>query len=134
VVSTSASSTARGGGSSVLLDGFAIRTNPIETTSGSATIKVHHANHGLSNGDTITINRILNNVGGIAFYGIEGEHTVVDASATNFFTVTLNSFYTATSSAVGGGIYATLVLPNKATSSVNYGSVGSRLSISTEIR
>ena len=39
-VSTSASSTARGGGASVTLDGFTISTNPIETTSSSATKSV----------------------------------------------------------------------------------------------
>ena len=64
VVSTTATSTARGGGSSVLIDDFGIRTNPIETTSSSATVKVHYTSHGLANGDTITLDNI-DDVGGL---------------------------------------------------------------------
>ena len=131
VVSTTATSTARGGGDSVQLDGFTIRTNPIETTSSSATVKVHYASHGLANSDTITLEGLID-VGGIDRSSLNKSHTVVDASNADYFTITLSA--TATASEFGGGSDGVLERPVKATSSVNYGSSGSRINLPTEIR
>ncbi len=131
VVSTTATSTTRGGGASVLLDGFTITTNPIETTSSSATVKVHYASHGLANSDTITLSG-LDDVGGLDRSLLNKSHTVVDASATDYFTITLSA--SATAAKFGGGNDGVLERPIKATSSVNYGSSGSRINLPTEIR
>ena len=131
VVSTSASSTTRGGGDGVRLDGFIVRTNPIETTSSSATAKVHYRGHGLANSDTITLEGLID-VGGLDRSLLNKSHTVVDASNTDYFTITLSE--SATSSEFGGGGDSVLERPVKATSSVNYGSSGSRINLPTEIR
>jgi hypothetical protein len=130
-VSTSASSTARGGGSSVLLDGFNIITNPIETTSSSATVKVHYASHGLANGDTVTLSGI-NDVGGLDRDLFNQSHIVVDASNADYFTITLTS--SATASEFGGGASGVLEKPIKATSSARYGSSGTTINLPTETR
>ena len=131
VVSTTATSTARGGSDAVRLDGKIIRTNPIETTSSSATVKVHYRSHGLANGDTITLEG-LDDVGGLDRSLLNKSHTVVDASNTDYFTITLSQ--SATASEFGGGGNSVLERPVKATSTVNYGSSGSRINLPTEIR
>jgi hypothetical protein len=131
VVSTSATSTARGGSDAVRLDGKIIRTNPIETTSSSATVKVHYRGHGLANSDTITLEG-LDDVGGLDRSLLNKSHTVVDASNTDYFTITLSE--SATASEFGGGGDSVLERPVKATSTVNYGSSGSRINLPTEIR
>ena len=131
VVSTTATSTARGGGDGLRLDGFVVRTNPIETTSSSATVKVHYRSHGLANSDTITLEG-LDDVGGFDRSLLNKSHTVVDASNTDYFTITLSE--NATASEFGGGSNAVLERPVKATSTVNYGSSGSRINLPTEIR
>ena len=87
VVSTTATSTARGGSDAVRLDGKIIRTNPIETTASSATVKVHYRSHGLANSDTITLEG-LDDVGGLDRSLLNKSHTVVDASNTDYFTIT----------------------------------------------
>ena len=131
VVSTSATSTVIDGGSSVRLDEKIIRTNPIETTSSSATVKVYYSSHGLANGDTITLEG-LDDVGGLDRSLLNKSHTVVDASNTDYFTITLSE--SATSSEFGGGSDGVLERPVKATSTVNYGSPDSRINLPTEIR
>ena len=131
VVSTTATSTARGGSDAVRVDGFVIRTNPIETTASSATVKVHYRSHGLANSDTITLEG-LDDVGGIDRSLLNTSHTVVDASETNSFTITLSE--TATSSTFGGGSDSVLERPVKATSTANFGSSGSKINLPTEIR
>ena len=131
VVSTTATSTARGGSDGVRLDEKIIRTNPIETTSSSSTVKVHYRSHGLANGDTITLEG-LDDVGGLDRSLLNKSHTVVDASNTDYFTITLSE--SATASEFGGGGNSVLERPVKATSTVNYGSSGSRINLPTEIR
>ena len=131
VVSTTASSTARGGSDAVRLDSKIIRTNPIETTASSATVKVHYRSHGLANSDTITLEG-LDDVGGLDRSLLNKSHTVVDASNTDYFTITLSE--SATASEFGGGGDSVLERPVKATSTVNYGSPGSRINLPTEIR
>ena len=130
-LTTTPSSTLRGGGSSVLLDGFAILTNPIETTASSATVKVNYTNHGLTNGDTITLDG-LDDVGGLDRSLYNKSHTVVDASNTHYFTITLSQ--TASTTELGGGTQGILIKPVKATSSVKYGSAGTTINIPTQIR
>jgi len=131
VVSTTATSTARGGSDAVRLDGKIIRTNPIETTSSSATVKVHYRSHGLANSDTITLEG-LDDVGGLDRSLLNKSHTVVDSSNTDYFTITLSE--SASASEFGGGGDSVLERPVKATSTVNYGSSGSRINLPTEIR
>ena len=131
VVSTTATSTARGGSDALRLDSKIIRTNPIETTASSATVKVHYRSHGLANSDTITLEG-LDDVGGLDRSLLNKSHTVVDASNTDYFTITLSS--SATASEFGGGGDSVLERPVKATSTVNYGSSGSRINLPTEIR
>ena len=131
VVSTTATSTARGGSDAVRLDSKIIRTNPIETTASSATVKVHYRSHGLANSDTITLEG-LDDVGGLDRSLLNKSHTVVDASNTDYFTITLSE--SATTSEFGGGGDSVLERPVKATSTVNYGSSGSRINLPTEIR
>ena len=131
VVSTTATSTARGGSGAVRLDSKIIRTNPIETTSSFATVKVHYRSHGLANSDTITLEG-LDDVGGLDRSLLNKSHTVVDASNTDYFTITLSE--SATASEFGGGGDSVLERPVKATSTVNYGSSGSRINLPTEIR
>ena len=131
VVSTTATSTARGGSDAVRLDSKIIRTNPIETTASSATVKVHYRGHGLANSDTITLEG-LDDVGGLDRSLLNKSHTVVDASNTDYFTITLSE--SATASEFGGGGDSVLERPVKATSTVNYGSSGSRINLPTEIR
>ena len=131
VVSTTATSTTRGGSDAVRLDGKIIRTNPIETTASSATVKVHYRSHGLANSDTITLEG-LDDVGGLDRSLLNKSHTVVDASNTDYFTITLSE--SATASEFGGGGDSVLERPVKATSTVNYGSSGSRINLPTEIR
>ena len=131
VVSTTATSTARSGSDAVRLDGKIIRTNPIETTASSATVKVHYRSHGLANSDTITLEG-LDDVGGLDRSLLNKSHTVVDASNTDYFTITLSE--SATASEFGGGGDSVLERPVKATSTVNYGSSGSRINLPTEIR
>ena len=131
VVSTTATSTARGGSDAVRLDSKIIRTNPIETTASSATVKVHYRSHGLANSDTITLEG-LDDVGGLDRSLLNKSHTVVDASNTDYFTITLSE--SATASEFGGGGDSVLERPVKATSTVNYGSSGSRINLPTEIR
>ena len=118
-VATSASSTTRGGGNSATLDTFIIVTNPIETTASSATVKVHYASHGLANSDTISLSGI-DDVGGLDRSLLNKSHTVVDASNTDYFTITLTQ--SASNSEFGGGSSGVLERPVKATSTVNYGS------------
>tara|TARA_R100001440_G_scaffold26239_2_gene42698 strand:- start:3670 stop:5439 length:1770 start_codon:yes stop_codon:yes gene_type:complete len=131
VVSTTATSSARGGSDAVRLDGKIIRTNPIETTSSSATVKVHYRSHGLANSDTITLEG-LDDVGGLDRSLLNKSHTVIDASNADHFTITLSE--SATASEFGGGGDSVLERPVKATSTVNYGSSGSRINLPTEIR
>ena len=130
-VATSASSTTRGGGNSATLDTFIIVTNPIETTASSATVKVHYASHGLANSDTISLSGI-DDVGGLDRSLFNKSHTVVDASNTDYFTITLTQ--SASSSEFGGGSSGVLERPIKATSTVNYGSPLSTINLPTEIR
>ena len=60
------------------------------------------------------------------------SHTVVDASNTDYFTITLTQ--SASSSEFGGGSSGVLERPVKATSTVNYGSPLSTINLPTEIR
>ena len=130
-VSTSASSTTRGGGNSATLDTFIIVTNPIETTASSATVKIHYTSHGLANGDTITLSGI-DDVGGLDRDLFNKSHTVVDSSNADYFTITLTE--NASSTEIGGGSSGVLERPVKATSTVNYGSPQSTINLPTEIR
>ena len=92
---------------------------------------MHYAAHGLANSDTITLAG-LDDVGGIDRSLLNKSHTVVDASNANYFTITLSE--SATASEFGGGTDGVLERPVKATSTVNYGSSGSKINLPTEIQ
>ena len=130
-VTSNATSTARGGGLATTIDTTIVPTNPIETTSGSATIKVHKKAHGLSNNDSVTFENLVT-VGGITADTLNATHTVVDATtSSDFYTVTVSE--TASSSEFGGG-YGIYHQDLKASSSAKYGSPNSTISMPTEIR
>ena len=130
-VTSNATSTARGGGLSTTIDTAVVPTNPIETTSGSTTIKVHKKAHGLSNNDTITLENIVT-VGGITADTLNSTHTVVDATtSSDFFTITVSE--TAFSTEFGGG-YGIYHQDVKASSSAKFGSPNATISMPTEIR
>ena len=130
-VTSNATSTARGGGLAATIDTAIVPTNPIETTSGSATIKVHKKAHGLSNNDSVTFENLVT-VGGITADTLNATHTVVDATtSSDFYTVTVSE--TASSSEFGGG-YGIYHQDLKASSSAKYGSPNSTISMPTEIR
>ena len=78
-VTSNATSTARGGGLATTIDTAIVPTNPIETTSGSATIKVHKKAHGLSNNDSVTFENLVT-VGGITLPEIS-QCSVLEALA-----------------------------------------------------
>ena len=130
-VSSNATSSARGGGSATTIDGVLVLTNPIETTSGSTTLKVHNKAHGLSNNDVITLED-LTDVGGVLATTLNATHTVVDAStSTDYFTITVSD--TATSSAFGGGV-GVYERPVKATATAKYGSPNATINMPANIR
>ena len=85
----------------------------------------------MANGDTITLEG-LDDVGGLDRSFYNKSHTVVDASNTHYFTITLSQ--TASTTELGGGTQGILTKPVKATSSVKYGSAGTTINIPTQIR
>ena len=130
-VSSNATSSVRGGGLATTIDGVLVLTNPIETTSGSTTLKVHKKAHGLSNNDVITLED-LTDVGGVLATTLNATHTVVDATtSTDYFTITVSD--TATSSAFGGGV-GVYELPIKATGNAKFGSPNSTINMPGNIR
>ena len=130
-VTANANASVRGGGLNAYIDDLIIFTNPIETTSGSTTIKVHKKAHGLSNNDIITL-QDLTDVGGVLATTLNATHTVVDAStSTDYFTITVSD--TATSSAFGGGI-GIYSKPVKATANAKYGSPNSTINMPANTR
>jgi hypothetical protein len=127
-VPSAASSTATGGGTvtaeyeyPVGLDVFSIGTgwgagpwggvpapvlvnlgaNPFATTSGSSTVTVTQASHGLSNGTYVAFSG-ASTVGGIPAAVLNTTY-VISGVATNTYNITLPSGLTATSSTSGGG-------------------------------
>ena len=83
---------------------FTLGTIPIATASGSTTLTITHAGHGMATGDTVTIGGVASSIGGVTAANINGLRsiTVVDA---NTYTVTAGA---AATSAAAGGTAATV--------------------------
>ena len=80
-------------------------SDPLETTSGSPTVRVYHEGHGLSHNDSVSIADVANSIGGLASSVFEGTFTVSTPSWDGYnITVASN----ATSSGKGGGDDVTL--------------------------
>ena len=51
-------------------------TDPLETTSGSVTVKVYHEGHGFSLGDDVAISGVANAIGGVAASEFNGTFDI----------------------------------------------------------
>lgn len=116
IAKTNATASVTGGG---LVPQFA-------TTSGSATVSVTFANHGLAIGDTFNF-PIPTTVGGVT---IMGTHTVVDITSANIFTIVVDNTATSSTSAyMNGGnaqvVYDITLGPESAGTGYGIGTYGS---------
>lgn len=75
-------------------------TDPLETTSGSLSVKVYHEGHGFSLGDNVTISGVANAIGGIAASEFNGTF---DIKSVNWEGYTIEVVTAAPMSGVGGG-------------------------------
>lgn len=100
---STASSTATGGGSSVVASAIGVAAtlgaNPISTVSGDATVTVTDTAHGLSAGDRIKL-RDATATGGITAAALNVEHIVATVPDADSFTIEISA---ASSTATGGG-------------------------------
>ena len=74
--------------------------DPLETTSGSTTVRVYQEGHGFSHNDTVSISDVPSAIGGVPSTDFEGTFLVSNPTW-NGYDITVST--TATSSAVGGG-------------------------------
>ena len=134
VVSTTASSTATGGGTVTAAYQYPIGntvysvgtgwgagpwggvispvivslgSNPLATTSGSSNITVTQNAHGMANGTSIVLSGATA-TGGVSATILNNSY-VISSVATNTYVITLPSSYTASSTATGGGTIATVL-------------------------
>ena len=82
------------------LPNVTLNADPLETTSGSSLVKVHHEGHGFSANDTVTISSVANSIGGLPNTDFEGSFTVTSPTWEGY---TIDVTNTATGSSVGGG-------------------------------
>jgi len=81
-------------------------SDPFETRSGVAKVRVWHANHGIPSGSFVTISGVTANVNGIAFAGFNTTHTISDVDLDSYC-ITLGSNATATGYSGGSTIKVT---------------------------
>ena len=74
--------------------------DPLETTSGSTTVRVYQEGHGFSHNDTVSISDVPSVIGGVPSTDFEGTFLVSNPTW-NGYDITVST--TATSSAMGGG-------------------------------
>lgn len=74
--------------------------NPIETTSGSSDIKIHHEGHGFSAGDSVTISGVINPLSGILPANINGTFVVKNPTWRGY---SIDTTISATATGTGGG-------------------------------
>lgn len=74
--------------------------NPIETTSGSSDIKIHHEGHGFSAGDSVTISGLTNSLSGILPANINGTFVVKNPTWQGY---SIDTTVSATATGTGGG-------------------------------
>jgi hypothetical protein len=78
----------------------ALKTDPLETTSGSTSVKVYHEGHGFSRGDNVAISGVANAIGGVAASEFNGTF---DIKSVNWDGYTIEVSASAPMSGVGGG-------------------------------
>jgi len=84
-------------------------SNPIATSSGSGTVTITDAGHGLSLNDKIILNS-ASTVGGLSTVVLNNQHIVASITDANIYTITLADL--ATSSTTGGGVTVKGIYPN----------------------
>ena len=75
-------------------------TDPLETTSGSVSVKVYHEGHGFSLGDDVAISGVANAIGGVAASEFNGTF---DIKSVNWDGYTIEVVTAAPMSGIGGG-------------------------------
>ena len=75
-------------------------TDPLETTSGSVSVKVYHEGHGFSLGDNVAISGVANAIGGVAASEFNGTF---DIKSVNWDGYTIEVVTSAPMSGIGGG-------------------------------
>ena len=78
----------------------ALGTDPIETTSGSTSVKVYHQGHGFSLNDNVAISGVANDIGGVSLSDLNGTFSV---TSVNWDGYTIDVPTAAPMSGIGGG-------------------------------
>ena len=77
-----------------------LKSNPIDTTQGSSTVKIYQEGHGFSHNDTVSISDVPNAIGGVPSTDFEGTFLVSNPTWDGYNIIVST---TATSSSNGGG-------------------------------
>ena len=125
-VTSNATATGRGGGTSITIDSATPSNNVVETTASSTTVTFNDVAHGLATNDIVDISG-LHDVGGLTSDLIGNEQTVASVPNANSFTIT--SSVAATSTESGGGNQISITRPKKATSTASKGSAGMKIDV-----
>ena len=125
-VTSNATATGRGGGTSITVDSATPSNNVVETTASSTTVTFNDVAHGLATNDIVDISG-LHDVGGLTSDLIGNEQTVASVPNANSFTIT--SSVAATSTDRGGGNQISITRPKKATSTASKGSAGMKIDV-----
>ena len=125
-VTSNATATGRGGGTSITVDSATPSNNVVETTASSTTVTFNDVAHGLATNDIVDISG-LHDVGGLTSDLIGNEQTVASVPNANSFTIT--SSVAATSTESGGGNQISITRPKKATSTASKGSAGMKIDV-----
>ena len=125
-VTSNATATGRGGGTSITIDSATPSNNVVETTAASPTVTFNDVAHGLATNDIVDISG-LHDVGGLTSDLIGNEQTVASVPNANSFTIT--SSVAATSTESGGGNQISITRPKKATSTASKGSAGMKIDV-----
>ena len=125
-VTSNATATGRGGGTSITIDSATPSNNVVETTASSTTVTFNDVAHGLATNDIVDISG-LHDVGGLTSDLIGNEQTVASVPNANSFTIT--SSVAATSTDRGGGNQISITRPKKATSTASKGSAGMKIDV-----
>ena len=125
-VTSNATATGRGGGTSITVDSATPSNNVVETTASSTTVTFNDVAHGLAVNDIVDISG-LHDVGGLTSDLIGNEQTVASVPNANSFTIT--SSVAATSTESGGGNQISITRPKKATSTASKGSAGMKIDV-----
>ena len=125
-VTSNATATGRGGGTSITIDSATPSNNVVETTASSTTVTFNDVAHGLATNDIVDISG-LHDVGGLTSDLIGNQQTVASVPNANSFTIT--SSVAATTTESGGGNQISITRPKKATSTASKGSAGMKIDV-----